>query len=159
MNTFDNLQNAIITALVFLFGAKANVFGLKKTFMFEVSLNLIVTLYLWIFFPTSAVPVFITNFIMSFLIQWDFMLMTQLCAYFPEIGATGMLFTMSASWSNLGKNNFIHTAILKKLPWRPVGLGGLILQIPLTFIFIPKMMDLIDEGETRIVELENAGEG
>lgn len=90
--------------------------------------------------------------------QWDFLLSTQVCANFPETGATGMLYTMNASGANLGKNLFIHTAILKKLPWKTVSFVGLAMQIPLILVFIPKIMDLIEEGETRLDILEEAGE-
>lgn len=34
MNTIDNIQNVVITGLVFVLGVRANVFGLKKTLMF-----------------------------------------------------------------------------------------------------------------------------
>lgn len=34
MNTIDNIQNVVITGLVFVLGVKANVFGIKKTLMF-----------------------------------------------------------------------------------------------------------------------------
>lgn len=65
-----------------------------------------------------------------------------------------MLYTMNASSGNFGRNKFVHTAILKKMPWRTVALVGLMIQIPLNYVFIPKMMDLIEEGKTEIRELE-----
>lgn len=57
-----------------------------------------------------------------------------------------MLYTMNASVANLGHNLFIQTAILKYLPWRTVSIIGIIIQIPIIFVFFPKMIDLIDEG-------------
>jgi putative effector of murein hydrolase LrgA (UPF0299 family) len=67
---------------------------------------------------------------------------------FPDAGATGMLYTMSSSAANLGKLLFIQTAVLKKLPWKWVSFGGLILQLGLIIFFIPKMIDLINVGKT-----------
>lgn len=65
---------------------------------------------------------------------------------FPDQGATGMLFTMGASTSNFGKNLFIHTAILKKIPWRTAAMAGMIIQAILLVLFIPWIIDLISKG-------------
>jgi hypothetical protein len=43
-----------------------------------------------------------------------------------------------ASAANLGKLLFIQTAVLKKLPWKWVSFGGLILQLGLIIFFIPR---------------------
>lgn len=83
MNTIENVQHILITALVFGLGTKANVMGFKKTFMVEFGILGMVYLYLWAFFPTSIVPVIITNILMGALTQWDFLVRTALCAYFP----------------------------------------------------------------------------
>lgn len=125
MNTIDNIQNIILTAFVFIFGVKANALGFKKSYAITITLSLLISLYLEIFFPTNLLPIIITNAALGILNQWDFLLTTALCANFPETGATGMLYTMNASGANFGKNLFIHQAILKKLPWKPVSLAGL----------------------------------
>lgn len=61
-----------------------------------------------------------------------------------------MLFTGNASGVNFGKNLFIHTAILKKVPWKTMSIIGLAIQVPLIFVFTPKMLDLVETGETKI---------
>jgi hypothetical protein len=76
---------------------------------------LIVLMYLWSYFPISVLQIAVTNFILTILLQWDFLVTTQLAAHFPEMGTTGMLYTMGASSLNFGKNMFIHTALLKKI--------------------------------------------
>lgn len=70
MNTIDNFQSIVLTLLVFLFGVKATTLGFKKTFMIVQTLGWIISLYLWIFFPTTIAPVIITNFLSGFLSQW-----------------------------------------------------------------------------------------
>lgn len=75
--------------------------------------------------------------------QWDYMNIVALNGDFPDYGATGMFYTMSSSAFNIGKDLFIHTAILKILPWREVALGGLILQLAVIIFFVPTLMDLI----------------
>ena len=146
MNTIDNLQNIAITLLVFAFGIKAITLGFKKTFMIIQIISFVILVYLWTFFPTSLMPIIITNFLLGVLQQWDFLAATSLCAYFPETGTTGMLYTMNASGSNFGRNLFIHTALLKKVPWRTAALVGLVIQVVLIFVFTPKMMDLVEGG-------------
>lgn len=59
-----------------------------------------------------------------------------------------MMYTMNASIGNLGRNKFLHTITLKKLSWRSAALIGMIIQVPVNYFFIPKMMDLIEEGKT-----------
>lgn len=103
MNTIDNVQVIIISILMFFFGAKANAMGFVKSYTFVLSIIVLTSLYLWFFFPLDIVPIFITNFILQIFFQWNFLLSTNICAYFPETGATGMIYTMSASTSNLGK--------------------------------------------------------
>lgn len=61
-----------------------------------------------------------------------------------------MLYTMSASASNFGKNLFIHTTLLKKIQWKTLSMIGLVIQIPLILVFTPKMVELIEKGETDI---------
>lgn len=150
MNTIDNAQNIIITALVFIIGTHVNFLGFTRTTLLYMGIYWAILLYLWIWFPIDVLPVIITNFLLGLLIQWDFLITTQLCAHFPETGATGMLYTMSASGSNLGKNLFVHTAMLKIWPWKTLAMVGLIIQIPLILIFIPKMLAFIEKGETKI---------
>lgn len=70
MNTIDNIQNVIITTLVFLVGTHVNFFGFTKTIMLCMSLIWVILLYLWIWFPLDIVPVIITNFLLGLLIQW-----------------------------------------------------------------------------------------
>lgn len=139
-----------MTLLIFCFGTHATMLGYKKTLIIIKTLWLALSCYLWIFFPTSVLPIIFTNFCNGFLLQWEALNTTPISANFPETGATGMLYTMNASSANFGKNKFLHTAILKKLPWRTVALAGLIIQIPLNYIFVPKMMDLIEDGKTQI---------
>ena len=98
----------------------------------------------WIFFPTSVVAVCAKYLLAGLLGQWGSLLRSNLCAYFPELGATGMLYTMGASISNLGRNTFIHSSILKKVPWRTASIAGLALTVPIIVFFIPGMMDLIE---------------
>ena len=114
--------------------------------MLEFCIVGVIYLFLWAFFPTTIQAVTITNILLGVLYQWDFLVRTALCAYFPETGATGMLYTMNASIANFGHNLFIHTAILKYIPWRTASMIGIIFQVLLVFIFFPKMIDLIDEG-------------
>jgi ABC-type maltose transport system permease subunit len=111
--------------------------------MIQLMLNWSLLLYIWFFFPTKVVPIVIISFILGFLSQWNFLLSTILCGDFPEHGVTGMIYTMSASSSNLGRNKFIHTAILKIVPWRTMAIIGLGLQLILILVFTPKMIDLI----------------
>jgi hypothetical protein len=92
-----------------------NVLGFSKTVVTYMVMIFIILVYLWSYFPTSVVQIAVTNFLLAVLSQWDFLVMTQLVAYFPEMGTTGMLYTMGASGLNLGKNMFIHTALLKKI--------------------------------------------
>lgn len=146
MNTIENVQNVVVTGLVFGLGTKANVLGFKRTFILVYCMLLVIYFYLWAIFPTTILAVIVTTVLTGALSQWDFLVRTALCAYFPESGATGMLYTMNASIANLGHNLFIQTAILKFLPWRVVSIFGLLLQIPLIFLFFPKMIDLIDAG-------------
>lgn len=61
-----------------------------------------------------------------------------------------MLYTMSSSMSNFGRNLFIQTAILKKIPWRGAAMGGLVLQFFIIALFVPRMIDKINTGETTI---------
>ena len=61
-----------------------------------------------------------------------------------------MLYTMGASCSNFGKNMFIHTALLKKVSWKTLSMVGMAIQVPIILFFVPKMIDLIDKGETKI---------
>lgn len=61
-----------------------------------------------------------------------------------------MLYTMNASGSNLGKNLFIHTALLKIWPWKTLSMIGLVVQVALIGLFIPKMLSLIETGKTEI---------
>ncbi len=125
---------------MFLLGAKANAMGFVKSYTFVLSVIVLTSLYLWIFFPLDIWPVIITNFILQLFFQWNFLLSTNVCAYFPETGATGMIYTMSASTSNLGKETFPHTAILKIYPWRVMAMIGLGLQVLTMIFFIPKMI-------------------
>ena len=143
-NTIDNSQSFVVSILIFLFGMKANYFGFKISFVLQVSLLVIYSLFLWIFFPTSVTTIVIVQFIGGIIGQWGTLLKSNLCANFPEMGATGMLYTMNASISILGRNAFIHTAILKKIPWRTASIIGLAITIPIVVFFIPQMMDLID---------------
>lgn len=83
MNTIDNIQNIVITCLVFLVGAKANIFGYKKTSMLILLLTLIIGFYLWIFFPTDLPPIIITSAFLGILDQWNFLITTSICADFP----------------------------------------------------------------------------
>lgn len=66
-----------------------------------------------------------------------------MCGDFPDQGATGMMYTMAASAGNFGTDTYIHTAVLKLLPWRGVALGGLVLQAFIIVFFVPKMINLI----------------
>lgn len=66
------------------------------------------------------------------------------------MGASGMLYTMNTSMVNLGRNTALHTALLKTVPWKTASLIGLAIQITLIILFIPNMIDLIEEGETSI---------
>lgn len=75
---------------------------------------------------------------------------TALSGDFPDQGATGMMYTMASSAGNFGRNLFIQTAILKKIPWKGAAMGGLIIQFFLIVLFIPKIMDKINTGETTI---------
>lgn len=150
MNTIDNVQNFVTTAIVFMVGTNANIFGFTRTIMIYMSLMLIVDLYLWIWFPERVIPVIITNFLLGLLGQWNYLVTVQLAAYFPEVGSTGMLYTMGASASNFGKNLFIHTSLLKIWPWKTLSIIGLVIQAPIIFAFTPKMMKLVEEGETNI---------
>lgn len=143
LNTIDNFISIALTILMFLIGAQANYLGYMKTFLIELGLTWILYLYIWTFFPTSIAIVAIINFLLSFLSSWNFLLATILCGDFPEMGVTGMIYTMNASASNLGKNLFIHTAILKIVPWKVMSFIGLVIQVPLIFGFIPKMLNLI----------------
>jgi hypothetical protein len=144
MNTIDNIQNIVITLLVFLIGAKANHFGYKRSYMFELSLTLVACLYLWFFFPTDIVPVIILTFILGFFTTWNFLLNTIVSGDFPDKGVTGMIFTMSASAVNFGQNTFIHTAILKKVPWKTMSIIGLGIQIFLILFYVPFMINKIN---------------
>ena len=101
-------------------------------------------LSLWIFFSTSVIGVIFVQLIGELIEQLGSLLKSNLCAYFPEMGATGMIYTMSSSISTLGKNTFIHTAILKKIPWRTAAIIGIAITIPIIVFFIPPMMDLIE---------------
>lgn len=127
MNTIDNIQSVILTVLMFLIGAQANYFGYVKTFLIELGMTWIIYLYIWTFFPTNIVIVAIINFLLGFLSSWNFLLATIMCGDFPEMGVTGMLYTMNGSVSNLGKNLFIHTALLKIFPWKGLSFLGIIL--------------------------------
>lgn len=146
MNTIDNIENIIITLMIFMLGVYANVMGFAKTIMIYMTMMFFVLLGLWIWFPIDVISIIITNFIITFLQTWDFLVLTQLSANFPETGATGMLYTMSASMSNLGKNHAIHVALLKKIHWRTLSMIGLVIQIPMILFFVPKMQALIQSG-------------
>lgn len=61
-----------------------------------------------------------------------------------------MIYTMNASLTNLGRDQTIQTALLKYIPWNIITPIGLVIQIPLTFLFIPLMMNSIEEGKTEI---------
>lgn len=98
--------------------------------------------------PLTLVPVAITNILAGILDQWLFIHGTSLSADFPEHGKTGMLYTMGASCYNFGKNTFIHTAIIKKIPWKQTAIAGIILQVIIIILFIPKMLDIMPEGKT-----------
>lgn len=144
MNTIDNAQNLFGIFLVFMFGMYATHFGFKTSFIIQMScLTSLYTIF-WIFFPTSVVAVCAKYLLAGLLGQWGSLLRSNLCAYFPELGATGMLYTMGASISNLGRNTFIHSSILKKVPWRTASIAGLALTVPIIVFFIPGMMDLIE---------------
>lgn len=143
LNTITTVSNIICTILIFVVGNKAYLLGYKRTYLIETSLSWILNILLWIFFPKQVVVIYITSIITAILTQWEFLVGTALCANFPDQGASGMLYTMSASAGNFGMDLYIHTAILKLLPWRSVAFGGLILQLCLIVFFVPKMMNLI----------------
>lgn len=143
MNTIDNIQSAIIICLTFAIGTHVNILGFTKTIVITLGLLWIVSMYLWIWFPLGLLIVIIINFILTLLITWHGLVTSQLAAYFPETGVTGMLFTMNASANNLGKNTFIHTALLKTIPWKTLSMVGLAIQVPLIVLFVPKILDLI----------------
>lgn len=75
--------------------------------------------------PIQVLPIIITSLLAGIFDQWIFVLACALSGDFPETGATGMIFTMSASAFNLGRNKFAHTALLKIIPWRFSAIFGL----------------------------------
>ena len=126
--------------LVFFIGVYSNVLGFTRSIIAYMAIIMVVLVYLWNWFPTQVLPIIITNFVLTALMQWDFLVVTQLCAHFPETGTTGMLYTMNASFTNFGKNMSLHTALLKKFPWKTLSMFGMIIQIPLIIFFVPKMI-------------------
>lgn len=150
MNTMDNILSIIVTLITFLIGAKANYFGYKRSFLFELSATLLVCLYVWVFFPLEVLPIVIISFFMGILSRWNSLLSTIISGDFPDIGVSGMIYTMSASAVNFGQNTFIHKAILKKVPWKTMSIIGLGIQLCLTIFFVPFMIKLINKGRTDI---------
>ena len=144
MNTIDNAQNLFGVCLVSIFGMYATHFGFKTSFIIQMSCLTSLYAIFWIFFPTSVVAVCGTYLLTGLLIQWGSLLRSNLSAYFPELGASGLLYTMNASISNLGRNTFIHSSIIKKVPWRTASMVGLALNVPIIVLFIPGMIDLIE---------------
>lgn len=57
--------------------------------------------------------------------QWGVLLRSNLSAHFPEMSATGMIYTMNSSMGNLGRNNSLHTALLNVVPWKTASRIGL----------------------------------
>ena len=150
LNTIDNIQSAIISLLIFIMGKNTYRLGYKKSFLIITSLTMVIYVYAWIFFPIDLWNIIFISSSTGIISMWDFLMTSAMIGDFPDYGATGMLMTMSSSSCNLGRNLFIHTAILKKLPWKWVSLGGLVLQLGLIIFFIPKTIDLINKGETKI---------
>lgn len=149
MNTFDNINSLIVYAIAFCIGSKANILGLTRSLVLESILMSLVLFYLYFFFPLEAWVIALTSFIASFLATWDFIVVTDITAFFPPIGLTSMYFTMHASASNLGKMLFLQTAILDVWSWKTCALIGLILQLFLILLY-PAALKWIESGETSI---------
>ena len=149
MNTIDNINSIFLYLLVFCLGTKAGVLGVGRSYAIELGFTSFIFLYLWIWFPTSVVPIAITSFFTSFLGNWDFVLANIVGASFPAVGLTSMYYTIHASAMNLGKMVFIQTAILEKVSWRKCAIIGLIVQL-VVIIFIDKWLDWTMEGESSI---------
>lgn len=70
LNTIDTVSSILCTLLVFGVGNKAYVLGYKRTFLIEMSLGWVIALYLWIFFPTKVITIYIFSIITGILSQW-----------------------------------------------------------------------------------------
>lgn len=70
LNTIDTLSSIICTVLVFTVGKYAYILGYMKTYLIEMILGWIIGMYLWIFFPTKVLTIYITSIISAILTQW-----------------------------------------------------------------------------------------
>lgn len=129
-----------------MLGVYANPFGFKRTVQFVLLMEVALFAAMIGWFPTSFKWVFITSFLSNVLGQWDFLLSVQLSAYFPDIGASGMVYTMNTSATNLGKNVSMHTLIISYTGWRLAATLGLVIQFLVIVFWIGPMMDSIDKA-------------
>lgn len=70
MNDIDNINLIPLTLLAFFLGMYSNYLGFTKSIMTIQFLFLINFLYMYIFFPTTTIPIAITSFTVGFIANW-----------------------------------------------------------------------------------------
>ena len=153
LNLADTIKDLLCIFGVYVVGSYANRWGYTKGLAISRSIHLLFLLYIWIWFPSTLAPVFILTILIGLAERWNFLLHIELAADFPEMGVTGMLFTLSISGLNFGSLDFLHTWLLDHISWRTSALIGLIMQFFLN-LMIPWLMMKINEGKTLFESVE-----
>ncbi len=132
--------------MTFFLTSKMEQFGLKKGALVAAIGQLLVFVYLRMFFPTEVIQIVVTTLLSSIFNTWLYMITMIFIYDFPINRYTGVFLTFLASFNNLGMNTAPHTKILDHISWWVMSWVGIVVQVFIIILVQLWMFDWKEKG-------------